>query len=311
MAGYLVIYAGGTIGMKPSKKGLTIDKQAITDILGIYAKKINIELYICDPLLDSSAIKLENWHELIELIRENEQKYDGFLLIHGTDTLAYTASVLSFFLQNIKKPIVLTGAQYPLSSKQSDGFANLKHAFYVLTQTPINETVIVFGHTVFRGTSATKIDTVSVNAFEAPYEKMLGLFRDDEFALNKKLFKEPVDFGVSNTEKKLNTKLNIMTYILTPGVSSDLIAKSLIRDNLDSAILLSYGNGNIPDDPNLIDAVSLFTQQGKLLINKSQVLKGVADDKYAQSHALYQAGALPAGKMTLEMTLAKLLYVLS
>lgn len=311
MAAYLVIYSGGTIGMKSDKGRLTVDKKSVTDILNVYAKKINLELYVCDPLIDSSAITLQNWHELIELIRKNEHKYDGILLIHGTDTLAYTASILSFFLQNLNKPIVLTGAQYPLTAKKSDGFANLKHAFYVLTQTPIKETVVVFGDKVFRGSSVTKVDTVSTDAFDAPYEKMLGLFKDDEFALNKKLFKTPLNLGVSNTEKILNTNLNVMTYILTPGMSSDLIAKSLMRDSPDSAILLSYGNGNVPDNPKFLDAVSLFTQQGKLLINKSQVLKGIADDKYAQSRALYEAGALPAGAMTLEMTMAKLLYILS
>ena len=311
MSHYLVIYTGGTIGMSMGKNGLEPDEQAVVEILNVFSKKIHIDLHVCDPLIDSSAITLSNWYELIELIRLNHQKYQGVLLIHGTDTIAYTASILSYFLQDINKPVVLTGAQYPLSHKQSDGFTNLKHAFYVLTQTPIKEPVVVFGGSVLRGVSATKVDTVSVHAFEAPYERVLGAFKHDKFALNKRLFNQPVDLGVSCAEKKLNTKLSIGTYILTPGTGSAIIAKNLIRDGTDSAILLSYGNGNIPDDPNLIEAVSLYTQQGRLLINKSQVLKGITDNKYAQSHALYQAGALPAGSMTLEATLAKLLFVLS
>ena len=309
---YLVIYSGGTIGMKPGDKGLVPDQQAVTDLLKIYSKTINFDLHICEPLIDSSSVTLEHWSDLIEAIWESQEKYQGVLLIQGTDTMAYTASILSYFLQGFDKPLVITGAQYPLTHKKSDGITNIKHAFYVLTQTPIKEVVLVFGSQVFRGLSVTKIDTEAIDAFIAPYEeRVLGLFKDDQFALNKRLFGKELPLGVSAVRKKLNPKIRIATYIFTPGINTELIANSLTRDNTDSAIFLSYGKGNAPDCQKLIDAVTLYIQQGKLIINKSQLLKGIADTSYAQSHALYEAGAIPAGEMTLEHSMAKLLYILS
>ncbi|WP_434779379.1 asparaginase [Neisseria sp. Ec49-e6-T10] len=311
MARFLVIYTGGTIGMKMGEQGLAPDRDTVIHALDGFKSQMDFDLHLCDPLIDSSAITLQHWFDLIELIRECHQQYMGVLVIHGTDTLAYTASILTFFLQDIAKKIVLTGAQYPLGHPNSDGLINLQRAIDVLIKTDIQDVLIVFGDKLLKGTDATKVDTVSYGAFDAVFESPLGIFSEEGLLLTdqNRLIQKPDD--ILAQPKKLNVQLKIATYILTPGINSTLIAHSLLNEPTHAAILLSFGNGNIPQSPVLIQAITQYTQTGRVLMNKSQVFKGVMNDVYAQSSALYQAGAKMAGNVTLEALMAKLLFELS
>lgn len=304
---YLVIYCGGTIGMVEGANGLHPDKNRLLNTLDSFSGSLKFDVHVCDPLIDSSAITLFDWRELVSLITQKSDDYDGFLIIHGTDTMAYSASLLAFALRGLNKPIVLTGSQLPLLAPQSDALTNLTDAFTALIHHSLREVVLVFHRKVWRGVGVKKIDAIGFDAFGTPHMKPLADFslgtkwQESQLRLPEKEFMPVV----------IDTDTKVAVYTLAPGVSADLITHSLTEQKSDAAILLTYGNGNAPAHKDFIQAIASYVAYGKIMVNVSQVLCGKVSTTYAQGAPLFEAGVLSGGTITLEAAVAKLTVLLS
>jgi L-asparaginase len=307
-----IAYTGGTIGMKSSENGYIPIKGHLTDSINntpdFHREEMpdfTINEYF--PLIDSSNMAPSDWQRIANDIKDNYDDYDGFVVLHGTDTMAYTSSVLSFMFENLSKPIIVTGSQIPLSQLRSDGQVNLLNSLFIAANYPISEVGLYFNNKLFRGNRCIKAYADGFNAFDSP--NMAPLL---EAGINIKLI-----------EGKLATKTNVAVSLtnitpqpigvvhLYPGISSVLI-ENIIKQPVKALIIRSYGVGNAPQDPALLACLEKAHRQGIVIINCSQCIKGTVNmDGYATGVALNRCGVIGGGDMTLEATLTKLHYLLS
>lgn len=301
-ARYLVLYCGGTIGMVEGADGLVPNLSTVKQALAAYGDQFNSDFYAFDPLIDSSAITLTDMAALLTKIQRHWHDYAGFLVIHGTDTMAYTAALLSFALAGANKPVIITGSQKPLLAPISDGPSNLKQALMALTLQAFTGVGLVFNGQLLHGAMAKKTDAIDFNAFTSPNRPPLAYYESGKWqSCSLSPAKGCLDLTLS-----LRPETSVATYVLTPGVNSRYIAHSLSQENPQAAILLSYGNGNSPSTEDFIEAIKNYTNAGGVLVNVSQVNRGCVAPIYAQGSALSAAGALAGGYLTLEAAWAKL-----
>lgn len=288
-----VLYTGGTIGMKDSPDGLKPDTSLVQTALSAFNGTARFDWHICNPLIDSSAVTPQDWANWLSLLQNKLPDYDGFLLLHGTDTMAYTANLLALTLDTQGKPLILTGAQKPFGTHRSDAHRNLHTAVNALLTLPVHETLLAFNGKLFPAVGSSKSSTESDEGFTNPH------FGQWLPATSRKIS------GSRNTlPRRFCPKSKVLPLYLTPGAASRAAASLLRHHPADAAILLSYGHGNTPSDHELIQAVSDFTSQGKPLLNISQVPQGCAAAVYAQSSALRKAGAVNGGKCNIETATA-------
>lgn len=304
---YLVIYCGGTIGMVMGEQGLRTDKKALLEALNSFSGSLKFDVHVCEPLIDSSAITLANLRDMVTLITEKSANYAGFLLIHGSDTMAYSASLLAFALHGLNKPIVFTGSQFPLLSPNSDALSNLNDAFKALVHPSLKEVVVVFNRKILRGVGSKKVDAIGLDAFATPHMQSLADFKLSENWFEEALRLPETIFAPIN----IDVAVKVAVYMLVPGINVELITESLLQQKSDAAILLTYGNGNAPSDASFIKAIESYVATGKVLVNVSQVLRGKVSTTYAQGAPLFDAGVLSGGTITLEAAVAKLTVLLS
>jgi len=307
-----VAYTGGTIGMKASTQGyvpvkghLTTAIQAIPDFHRSEMPDFTINEYA--PLIDSANMAPSDWQRIANDIMDNYDDYDGFVVLHGTDTMAYSSSALSFMFENLSKPIIVTGSQIPLSQLRSDGQVNLLNSLYIAANYPICEVSLFFNNKLYRGNRSSKVYADGFDAFDSP--NMPPLL---EAAINIRLIEGSI---AQQTEKKVLLKKitpqPIGVIHLYPGISSILI-ENVIMQPVKALIIRSYGVGNAPQDPDLLAILAKANQQGIIVINSSQCIKGTVDmGGYATGSALNDCGVIGAKDMTLEATLTKLHYLLS
>lgn len=300
----LILYTGGTIGMDETPDGLAPVPGLLPRLMQRFeSDDLHFDIVEYAQLIDSSAITIDHWNQLIGDISANYAKYDGFVVIHGTDTMAYTASVLAFALRGLGKPVVLTGSQLPLVHPRSDGWGNLADALAAASQPDLAEVVLVFDRVMLRGCRARKVDAAHFNGFDspnAPHLAHFGIHIDWQRALWRPAQGEfkPVT---------LDAQAEVWMLMLAPGRTAAMFGATLAANPPAGAVLLSYGNGNAPDDPELMDGIRTATQAGTLLLNLTQVLRGKVDvGAYAASQPLARAGGLSGGDMTPEAALAKL-----
>lgn len=260
------------------------------------------------PLLDSSNIAYEQWNEIAAAIETRYDAYDGFVVLHGTDTMAYSASALSFMLEGLNKPVIFTGSQIPLCELRSDGMDNLVTSVFIAGQGKVREVCLYFGGRLLRGNRAVKASADNLIAFESPnYPPLAAAGIDiryhDELLRNE----TAADFRAVKVKAS-----GIGVIKVFPGINFDLFQPIFTRE-LDAIVLETFGTGNIPDyDGSLISLIERAAANGTIVCVCTQCAQGtVRLGAYETSSALARAGAVSGYNMTTEATVAKLYYLFS
>ncbi|MGO2320221.1 MAG: asparaginase [Vibrio toranzoniae] len=309
-----IAYTGGTIGMQKS-----ID-HGYVPVAGFMDKQLagmpefhrpempEYTIHEYSPLMDSSDMTPLDWQTIADDIRANYDKYDGFVILHGTDTMAYTASALSFMLENLGKPVIVTGSQIPLAELRSDGQANLLNALHIAANYPINEVTLFFNNKLMRGNRSTKSHADGFNAFTSPnLTPLLEAGINIQLSNNVKVNEQPEGaFKVHNI-----TPQPIGVITMYPGISHEVIRNTLLQP-VNAMILLTFGVGNAPQNPELLQHLKEASERGVIVVNLTQCLAGKVNmGGYATGCALAEAGVISGYDMTPEAALAKLHYLLS
>jgi L-asparaginase len=309
-----IAYTGGTIGMKGTAGGFVpaagylqrlMDNlpELKSDLLPAY----RIGEY--EPLLDSSNMTPADWLKIANDISSRYKAFDGFVVLHGTDTMAYTASALPFMLQGLRKPVVITGAQIPLCRVRNDARDNLITALLIAANFKIPEVCLCFGDKLLRGNRAVKVNADSLDAFESPNFPPLGTV-GIEIKINWDLVLPPPKSRKTLKVSALSES-RVAGLRLFPGISVDIV-KNFLQPPIRGLILETYGIGNAPEDRQLLATLKAAADRGVIIVNCTQCLKGTVNmDDYATGTSLAKAGVISGFDMTPEAALAKLSFLLS
>jgi L-asparaginase len=267
-----------------------------------------------DRLMDSSSMTPRDWVLIAERIRSNYREHDGFVVIHGTDTLSYTACALSFMFENLGKPVVLTGSQLPLSNSRTDAALNYGHAVmiagYKATDLPlIPEVIVVFASRILRGCRTRKMSASAWTGFESPNAPPLGAIGE-----HIKIYENQIRPAPTDLELQLATQLvpEVLDISLYPGLTPAHLRSILSLDNVQGVVLRTYGTGNAPEDPEFLGALADGIARGnKTIVNITQCPHGSVEmGLYAASVGLLDAGVISGLDMTPEAALTKLMVLL-
>ncbi|QDF67155.1 asparaginase [Shewanella sp. SNU WT4] len=307
-----VAYTGGTIGMQKTEQGFvpqsgffTQHIQTMPEFFHDEMPEFTISEYA--PLIDSANMSPSHWQRIANDIKAHYDQYDGFVILHGTDTMAYTASALSFMLQGLGKPVIVTGSQIPLVQLRSDGQINFLNALYIAANFPIPEVSLFFNNKLFRGNRSTKAHADGFDAFASPNFPLLMEAGIKIELKAGKLGAEPsnvLDVAQIDTQA-----IGVVT--LYPGMPKEII-NNMIQQPVKALIMLTFGVGNAPEDKAFLDVLTEADKQGIVLVNLTQCFQGrVNMSGYATGNALARAGVISGADMTVEAALAKLHYLLS
>ena len=313
----LVIYTGGTIGMikDPVSGHLSnVDFNLIYDHVP-ELKRLNVELdtmSLNEPI-DSSEIQPKNWIDLAKLIQSSYDSYDGFVVLHGSDTMSYTASALSFMFDGLRKPIVLTGSQLPIGVIRTDGKENLITAIEIASTSEkdgeplIQEVAVYFDYQLFRGNRSTKHSAENFEAFKSPNYDVLCTAGVEIKYNYVKLYR-------SRSEKlSLNTSFNskVVSLKLFPGMNFELYKTFFNRDKVDGILLETFGAGNAPSSRVFRELLSKFISEGGVVLNLTQCSSGsVRQGLYKTSSQFNDLGVISGADMTYEAAITKLMLSL-
>lgn len=308
-----VIYAGGTIGMLPGKNGLEPGSHFTVRLLPLlsesWLKALNCELSFCElnPLLDSSAMNASHWFSLAAQLLEEEANYDAFVLLQGTDTLAWTAAALHCLLNNgFSRPLILTASQLPLGAPSSDALNNIKFALASIVQLKTG-CFIAFNGELLPAQTTRKFHTQAFNAFIATSQPTA--INHNDGSINGKLSNGQLSL-VELRQLALNFKPNILRLPLIPSLNDAWLSRQL--EGLDGLILEGLGSGNAPHLPLTLQRLAKLHQQENLPVGLiSQCWQGGVNQQYAASTALQQASVVGLGEMTPEYAEARLVYLLA
>ena len=315
----LLIYTGGTIGMKENPDTLLLEpfdfNQILQEVPELRKFDFSIDTYSFDPVIDSSDADPAFWVRLSSLIRDNYGRYDGFVVLHGTDTMAYSASALSFMLENLEKPVIFTGSQLPIGMLRTDGKENLIDSLELAAASDaqghpcVSEVCIYFENELFRGNRTTKYSAEAFSAFRSPNYPALAQV-GTHIRYNSPVLHRPVRWGgplLLHTE--LDTRVAVLK--LFPGISETYVRSVLATEGLRAVVLETFGSGNAPSYPWFLEALSSFTAAGGVVVNVTQCLTGTVDmGTYANGDTLRKAGVVCGRDMTTEAAVTKLFVLL-
>lgn len=315
----LLIYTGGTIGMKQDASDLTLKpfdfSQILDEVPELKKFALKVDSYTFDPLIDSSDVEPVFWQRLAELISGKYDDYDGFIVLHGTDTMAYSASALSFMLDGLTKPVIFTGSQLPIGVPRTDGKENIISAVEIASakdadgHAMVPEVCIFFNSYLIRGNRAVKVSSEDFRAFRSPNLPALAE-AGISIRYNTDLIRHPLDWYQSlGVNTKLDTRVSILK--IHPGITPQVVRDILLGAETRAVIIETYGSGNAPSRQWFLDAVGEACRQGKVLVNVTQCLSGKVDmGIYANGKALQDAGVVCGYDSTTEAALGKLFYLL-
>ncbi len=313
----LMIYTGGTIGMKQDEKTMALVpvdiSQIETEVPELKKFGYKIDTFSFDPVIDSSDITPDFWVKLCRIIKANYSRYDGFVVLHGTDTMSYTASALSFMLEDLAKPVVLTGSQLPVGMLRTDGKENIISSIEIAAAQDqeghpmVPEVCVFFDSHLLRGNRSTKVNSEYFNAFRSPNWPPLAE-AGVTIRYNRDIIRKPT---VSPLKVQLDLDTRVSIVKIHPGMTPEVMRYLLCGTETRAVILETYGAGNAPSAEWFLDIVRDACAMGKLIVNVTQCLWGSVNmDLYATGKALKSAGAVSAFDATTESALAKLFFLL-
>jgi len=314
----LLIYTGGTIGM--IENSMTGSLEAFDfNHLKVHLPefsmlKVTIDCIQFDPPIDSSDMDMEGWVKIVRIIQDNYSRYDGFVVLHGTDTMAYTASALSFMLENIDKPVILTGSQLPIGKVRTDGKENLITALEIATDKTsdgrsfVPEVCVFFQNELMRGNRTTKVNAENFNAFRSfnyPVLAQAGV----HIKYEHHLIIQPRIRRMPRFHYTLDP--NVVILKLFPGISPDMVKAILHIPNLKGVVLETYGMGNAPNLNWFRQAVKDAVDRGIVMVNVTQCNAGTVEMKrYHAGTILLDAGVVSGYNSTTEAAVTKLMFLL-
>lgn len=313
----LLIYTGGTIGMvKDFDTGIlrTFNfDEILKNIPELSHLDCNLKTISFKNPIDSSNMSLEYWIEIAEIIEANYKNSDGFVVLHGSDTMSYSASVLSFMFENLTKPIIFTGSQLPIGDLRTDAKENLITSIQIALlkekgKSVINEVCLYFEYKLYRGNRTTKVNAEQFEAFQSPNYPPLV-----ESGVTLKVYKEHLI--KPNRNKKLivhkNFNNRIVLLKLFPGMNIEVFSNIFTSSNVKAIVLETYGVGNASTDKKFIDLIKTSIKNGTIIVNITQCIKGsVTMGQYETSIQLKKIGVISGNDITTEATIAKLMYLL-
>ena len=313
----LLLFTGGTISMVRDPQSGALHPADMTTFQSfvpeLFAGKIEVEMLPFEPLLDSSDINPDNWSKMAHMVYDNYDKYDGFVILHGTDTMSYSASALSFMLQNLTKPVVFTGSQLPVGVLRSDAKENLLTAIEIAAAKDehgnalVPEVTIFMDDELYRGNRTTKRNAEHFSAFNSynyPALARAGV----RITYQKQFIHHPnPDMGLHFRDK---TDCNVAVLKLFPGITESVVKAILSIPGLRGVVLETYGAGNAPSCDWLYQHLRDAVERGIIIVNKTQCNTGsVSMGQYAVSLPLLKAGVLSGYDITTEALLTKMMYL--
>ena len=304
----LLIYTGGTIGMVKDKLKKTLVPFNFDELLKaipeLKSEDVDLDtISIANPI-DSSNMNTTVWAEIAILIEKNYKNYDGFVILHGSDTMAYTASALSFMLEGLNKAVILTGSQIPIGARRSDAKENLITAVEIATSGKVSEVCVFFEDQLYKGNRTVKVNTEHFEAFESPNYPILA-----EAGVNikyKSSLSKPKDTKLIVHQNMSN---DVAILKLFPGITITTI-KAIIN-SAKGIVIESFGAGNAPNTPELSTLLSTANEKGKIIVNITQCLQGSAvDGQYETSEPFGKSGVISGKDLTTEAAITKLMFLL-
>ncbi|MEM1202219.1 MAG: asparaginase [Acidobacteriota bacterium] len=307
-----IAYTGGTIGMRPGSRGYRPEPGFLADQMSRLpvfadARMPSYTVHEYAPLLDSSNMTPEDWVKIGEDIYDHYDRYDGFIVLHGTDTMAFSASALSFMLQRLGKPVIFTGSQIPFMELRTDARENLVTSLLLASQHPLPEVSLFVGSRLLRANRSTKVSANRFLAFDSPNYPPLGRAGVDLEIYHGRARSRPQgDIAFRPVRDARVADLRLF-----PGITVDILHR-ILDSPLQGLVLHTYGSGNAPDDPAFLDTLREACDRGMVIVNCTQCLEGSVDMwGYATGRALLDAGVVSGFDMTPEAALTKLYWLLS
>ena len=314
----LLIYTGGTIGMIENPETGALENFNFDHLLKHVPelKRFNyrISSYQFNPPIDSSDMEPELWAKIVKIINYNYDYFDGFVILHGTDTMSYTASALSFMLENLAKPVILTGSQLPIGTLRTDGKENLITSIEIAAAknpdgTPIvPEVCIFFENELMRGNRTTKINAENFNAFRSfnyPSLAHAGI----HIKYDAHIIRRPDPTRPMKPHYLFDT--NVVMLTLFPGIQESIINSVLHVPGLKAVVLKTFGSGNAPQKEWFIRQLKDATERGIIIVNITQCQRGVVEmGRYETGLKLLQAGVISGYDSTPECAVTKLMFLL-